>query len=106
MAVVAAPCRSVPTSGAIVYYDDCEHATGTMIDAKGPGYASLLSFATVGPLVAEKLLDESARQLAALSVRQLRWYFAEPDVAEIVRKLFRDQDAGRERIEIVAKPWP
>lgn len=95
-----------PVSGTIVYYDDCQHTTGTMIDAKGPGYAKLLTYGTVSSLVAEKLLDESARQLAALGTRQLRWYFAEPAAAEIVRKLFRDEDAGRERIEIEVEQWP
>ncbi|HTV26533.1 MAG TPA: hypothetical protein VMF32_02000 [Xanthobacteraceae bacterium] len=76
-----------------------------MIDAKGPGHASLLSYATVGPLVAEKLLDESERQLAALGTRQLRWYFADPAAAEIVRTLFRRSDEGRELIEIETAPW-
>jgi len=95
-----------PTTGAFVYYDDCEHTTGTMVDAKGPEYASLLTYDKVNASVAAKLLDESARQLAALGARQLRWYFAEPEAAESVRKLFREKDEGRESIEIVDLPWP
>jgi hypothetical protein len=95
-----------PTSGAIVYYDDCEHTTGTMVDAKGPGYAYLLTYDGVNASVEGKLLKESARQLAALGARQLRWYFAEPDAAEFVRKLFREKDEGRESIEIIDLPWP
>ncbi len=95
-----------PASGAFVYYDDCEHTTGTMVDAKGPGYANLLTYDKVNASVAEKLLDESARQLAALGARQLRWYFAEPEAAESVRKLFREKDKGRESIEIIDLRWP
>jgi hypothetical protein len=95
-----------PTRGAFVYYDDCEHTTGTMVDAKGPGYANLLTYDKVYASVAAKLLDESARQLAALGARQLRWYFAEPEAAESVRKLFREKDEGREKIEIIDLPWP
>lgn len=34
-----------PSSGKLVFYDDCEQETGTMIEAKGPGYVGLLTFA-------------------------------------------------------------
>jgi hypothetical protein len=95
-----------PTTGAFVYYDDCEHTTGTMVDAKGPGYAYLLTYDGVNTSVVGKLLKGSARQLAALGARQLRWYFAESEAADSVRALFDESDEGRERIEIVILPWP
>ncbi len=94
-----------PTSGTFVHYDDCEHTTGTMIDAKGPGYANLLTYDKVSASVAQKLLDESARQLAALGARQLRWYFAEPEAAVFAEELFRTEDKGREKIEVRILPW-
>ena len=94
-----------PTNGAFVYYDDCEHTTGTMVDAKGPEYTNLLAYDKVSASVAEKLLKESARQLAALGARQLRWYFAEPEAAVFVEDLFRTKDKGRERIEVRVLPW-
>jgi len=94
-----------PTSGTFVYYDDCEHTTGTMVDAKGPGYADLLTYDKVKGSVAEKLLDESARQLEALGTRELRWYFAEPEAAVFVEELFSTADEGRERIEVRILPW-
>jgi hypothetical protein len=94
-----------PTSGAFVYYDDCEHTTGTMVDAKGPGYANLLTYDKVKASVAEKFLDESARQLAALGTRELCWYFAEPEAAAFAEELFRTEDKGRERIEVRILPW-
>ncbi len=95
-----------PGTGKLVYYDDCQHATGTMVDAKGPEYANLLAFDAGRELVEEEFLDESARQLSALGGRQLRWYFAEPAAADFARELFRTKDEGRERIEIVDLPWP
>lgn len=67
---------------------------------------AVLAYEGVQGSVAAKLLKESAGQLAALGARDLRWYFAEAEAAESVRKLFADRDEGRERIEIVALPWP
>ena len=46
-----------PTTGSLVYYDDCQHATGMMVDAKGPGYARLSAYDGVKNSVSEKLLD-------------------------------------------------
>ena len=95
-----------PETGKLVYYDDCQHMTGMMVDAKGPEYANLLAFDAGRESVEQEFLDESARQLSALGGRQLRWYFAEPAAAEFARELFRTKDEGRERIEIVDLPWP
>ena len=95
-----------PGTGALVYYDDCQHTTGMMVEAKGPGYAGLLSFGKVKDFVAVEFLDQSARQLAALGTRQLRWYFAEPAAAEFARELFRNSGGGRDRIDIKFQPWP
>jgi len=76
-----------------------------MVDAKEPGYANLLTYDKVRASVAEKLLDESARQLVALGARQLRWYFAEPEAGVFAEELFRTEDKGRERIEVRILPW-
>jgi hypothetical protein len=86
----------------MAYYDDCQHSTGLMVDAKGPGYTQLLQFPSK---VRQEFLDESARQLAALGTRQLRWYFAEFEAAESARALFRAAGGGRERIDIEFLPW-
>jgi hypothetical protein len=51
-------------SGKLVYYDDCEQATGTMIEAKGPEYAGLLTFEKGRDSVATQFLDQSAHQVA------------------------------------------
>jgi len=95
-----------PETGKFVYYDDCQHTTGMMVDAKGPGYARLLTFDAGRRSVRDEFLYESSRQLAALGNRQLRWYFAEPAAAAFARQLFATSDGGRDRIEIVDLPWP
>ena len=33
-----------PEEGKLVFYDDCQQKTGMMVEAKGPGYAGILSF--------------------------------------------------------------
>ncbi|HUB26372.1 MAG TPA: hypothetical protein VL992_13160, partial [Tepidisphaeraceae bacterium] len=71
-----------------------------------PGYARLLTFENIRDSVAKEFLDQSARQLAALGNRQLRWYFAEPAAAAFARQLFATSGGGRDRIEIVELPWP
>ncbi len=95
-----------PETGILIYYDDCQHTTGMMVDAKGPGYASLWTFDQGIDSVTCEFLGESARQLGALGTRQLRWYFAELVAAEFARKLFRDFGGGQDSIDIEVLPWP
>lgn len=95
-----------PTNGSQVYYDDCQHSTGMMVEAKGPGYAKLLQSPIINDSVKREFLEESARQIAALGTRRLRWYFAEPTVADFARDLFRTSGGGRERIDVRDLPWP
>jgi hypothetical protein len=95
-----------PETGKLVFYDDCQHTTGMMVDAKGPEYANLLTFDAGRRSVRAEFLAESSRQLAALGNRQLRWYFAEPAAAAFARQLFATSGGGRDRIEIVDLPWP
>jgi hypothetical protein len=92
--------------GTLVYYDDCQHATGMMVEAKGPGYAKLLTYKWGKDSLTKEWLDQSARQLAAAGSRRVRWYFAEPAAAEFARKLFANDQLGRARIEIVVLPYP
>ena len=92
--------------GKLVYYDDCQHATGMMVEAKGPVYAKLLTYGWGQKSLTEQWLDQSGRQIAALGSHRLRWYFAEPEAAEFARKLFRDAKDDRKRIEIVVLPFP
>jgi hypothetical protein len=92
--------------GKLVYYDDCQHTTGTMVEAKGPVYAKLLTYELGQKSLTEEWLDQSGRQLAAAGSRRVRWYFAEPEAAEFAGKLFRDARGGRDKIEIVVLAFP
>lgn len=92
-------------SGKLVYYDDCQHDTGTMVDAKGPGYVDLLSFPQGMQSVVYEWIDESGRQISASGNRRVRWYFAEEAAADFARELFKIYDEGRERIEIKVALW-
>jgi hypothetical protein len=95
-----------PTEGGkLVYFDDCQHSTGMMVDAKGPGYAGLISFPKGQESVTEEFLDQALREVQAAGDRPIRWYFAEAAAAEFARQLFRDDTEGRSKIEIVVLPW-
>ncbi|HEY3798190.1 MAG TPA: hypothetical protein VGL58_07535 [Caulobacteraceae bacterium] len=93
----------------IVTYDDCERATGAMVDAKGPTYdAALLDrsekyFADAG--VVGDMLEQAESQVAAAGHREVRWYFADAGAAAFASKLFADTDRGRDRIEIFVVPY-
>jgi hypothetical protein len=91
--------------GKPVYYDDCEHATGTMVEAKGPGYANLLQNMWTAASVIDEWVGESGRQLDASHGRPIRWYFAEPEAAAFAASLFHAAGQGRDKIEIVVLPW-
>jgi hypothetical protein len=91
--------------GKLVYYDDCEHATGTMVEAKGPGYADLLQNPWTAASVIDEWVRESGRQLDASHGRPIQWYFAEPEAAAFAASLFWAARQGREKIEIVVLPW-
>ena len=93
------------TGGKLVYFDDCQHATGMMVDAKGPEYAGLISFPKGKESVTEEFLDRSLRQVQAAGDRPIRWYFAEAAAAEFAKELFRNDEQGRRRIEIEVLPW-
>jgi hypothetical protein len=91
--------------GKFVYFDDCQHSTGMMVEAKGPEYAGLISFPKGRKSVTDEFLEQSLRQVQAAGDRPIRWYFAEAAAAEFARELFRDDKQGRGRIEIVFLPW-
>jgi hypothetical protein len=87
--------------GKLVNYDDCQHSTGTMVEAKGPGYVEPLKYG----FVQREWLEESGRQVDASAGRPIRWYFAELGPALSAWKLFRTANSGRERITIIWLPW-
>jgi hypothetical protein len=91
--------------GKLVYYDDCQRATGMMVEAKGPGYAGHLRYEILKDSVSQEWLAESGRQVDASQGRPIRWYFAELGVALFAGDIFRTANKGRENIKIVWLPW-
>jgi hypothetical protein len=93
--------------GAIVKFDDCQHSTGMMVEAKGPTFTDLLRRAmrsNFAGSVDEKLLKQAKGQIQAAGTREVRWYFADEEAADYVRELFQRERDGRERIKIEVLP--
>jgi NADPH-dependent ferric siderophore reductase len=77
-----------------------------MVEAKGPGYADLLSKSLhqqedIG--ASAKLLEQAGRQVQAAGARPIIWFFAEESAADYVRNLFKD-DVRLRQIEVI--PYP
>lgn len=91
-----------PATGALVYFDDCfryagdlvdgDMTAGDLVDAKGPGYAGLLS-SGIGDYVMQDLIDRATKQLGVTDSRgvRLKWYFAEQEAADSVRRRFASE---------------
>ena len=91
-------------NGKLVYFDDCQHGSGTMFEIKGE-HVGVLSFPQGARSVQDYFLNQSAAQIAAAGDRQVVWVFAEASTAEFARKLFETAGEGRGKIVIVVKPW-
>ena len=93
-----------PLTGKNVAFDDCRESDGTMIEAKGPGYAGLMK----SDFLADKIWNEgwslqADRQLAAAGSRDIEWFFAEPEAAEKAREWFGG-DRKYQKIKILFVP--
>jgi hypothetical protein len=79
-----------PDGGRPVSFDGCRESDGTMLEAKGPGYADKLEENNrfVWPNIEAEQDDQVARQskAAGASGRMVEWHFAEEEVAEHFRK--------------------
>jgi hypothetical protein len=89
-------------SGKPISFDDCEKATGTVIEIKGEGLAKLTN--DLPDIMADKFVDQATRQMAASGGRPIVWIFAEEGAALFARKLF-DETPGLERITVAYVPW-
>jgi hypothetical protein len=92
--------------GNLVFYDDCQHSTGTMVEAKGPGYAEMLKYEILKDSLTQEWLAESGRQVDSSHGRPIRWYFADIRAALFAQGIFMASGKGRENIAIVWLPWP
>jgi hypothetical protein len=94
---------SDPASGKPVVFDDCRESDGTMIEAKGPGYAKLLQ----SRYFSEEVLPyrwrtQAAKQISASGGRGLDWFFAEEATASKARDVFKE--AGLTKIDVFTVP--
>jgi hypothetical protein len=60
-----------PLTGEPVFFDECRESDGTMIDAKGPGFANMLENEIVAPGIAKKWTDQAQDQVDASGGRAL-----------------------------------
>jgi hypothetical protein len=95
-------------NGKPVSYDDCEWKIGSiMFEIKGETNAKLLTsrYDALTTSTADKILEQSARQIAASGGRPVVWVFAEKEAALKVRELFDTTKNGRQFITVVHIPW-
>jgi hypothetical protein len=94
-----------PVTGKPVYFDDCFRYSGDLVDddmkkgdgvdAKGPGYAWRLAGEHAEDVM-QSLIKQARRQLQVTDALGLglKWYFAEEDAADAVRKRFAEEGLG------------
>jgi hypothetical protein len=75
---------------------------GIFLEAKGSGYAKLLTQEATKYNVAQRLVDQAWRQLHAAGGTPIRWLFEEKKAADIVRELFQEWKFG---IDAIHLPW-
>jgi hypothetical protein len=93
-----------PLTGKNVAFDDCRESDGTMIEAKGLGYAEMLQDRYLGEdVIPGRCLKQARSQVAAAGARDVEWFFAEPEAARKAGELFGD-DQTLQRIKIFVIP--
>ena len=76
-----------------VDFDGCRESDGTMLEAKGPGYAKFLD--SNGEWLPwwdgkYELMNQAIAQSAAAGSRQIEWYVAEPRALFAIKKMISD----------------
>jgi len=93
-----------PLTGKNVAFDDCRESDGTMIEAKGPGYAGLMKSDFLANRIRdEEWLPQAGRQVDAAGSRDVEWFFAEPEAAAKAEEWFGG-DERFQKITIVIVP--
>ena len=82
------------------YVDFDGFKDGVLLEVKGPGYKALLRKMHGKPWFegVEEMLDQAQRQFSAARGTPLQWHFAEPEVADLIRKLFKDNRLSRIKV--------
>ncbi len=80
-------------------------ADGTLLDAKGPGYANFVgSNGEFQPWFAGQysLIDQAERQVAAAQGQSIQWSVAEPSAATAIKNLLSDE--GIKGVSVIYQP--
>jgi hypothetical protein len=83
-----------PTTGRDVSYDGCDPKTGTMQEAKGPGYEKRMQNQDDWDEWyegREEIEDQMIRQSRAAGRRMVEWHFAEKPVADFFKRFAEQQ---------------
>lgn len=81
-----------PLTGKNVVFDDCRESDGTMIEAKGPGFAQQMNYPYFDKSIVPGWEEQARTHVAAAGGRDVAWFFAEPEAADRARKLFENDD--------------
>jgi Restriction endonuclease fold toxin 5 len=78
--------------------------TGVLLETKGPGYAKFLKDGSFRSWFrgADGMLEQAKRQFKAAKGTPIQWHFAESEVADAVRDMFRNEGLGA--IKVVYTP--
>jgi len=83
-----------PITGKLVYYDDCQHATGIMAEYKGENIARIIAWAMraqrldVLARMANRWVRQATSQIDASEGRPVVWFFAEQGSLDFARAVF------------------
>jgi hypothetical protein len=94
-----------PMTGQDVFFDDCRRSDGAMIEVKGPGFDEKLrkSFFQRQEIFPREWTDRALRQVQAADWRDVEWYFAEPEAAEVALRTFKN-DKRLKKIRVFHVP--
>ncbi len=97
--------------GKLVFYDDCMHINGWMIEYKGLGFAERITRKKPNPKMLANLTERWTRQarnqVNASGGRPIVWYFAEKPALDFANKVFNQHgNEDLQRIVLVYAPPP
>jgi len=94
-----------PATGRLVFFDDCRRSDGALVEAKSPGFAEKLrkSFFIDGEIFPKEWTERATKQVRAAGWRDVEWYFAEPEAADLARRTF-GQDERLKKIKVFYLP--
>ena len=93
-----------PVTGRRVVFDDCRESDGTMIEAKGPGFAKMLESEFMYARISARWVKQATSQVEGSGGRAIEWYFAEEAAAEEAEDIFANNRFLKGRIKIIYEP--